>query len=47
MGFDAFDGPADTLEILANKGRGPEAEEALRELHDLAERIVVDAEDGE
>lgn len=46
VGFDAFSEPADTLEILAQKGRPEEARKVLEELHSLAERIVVsDAED--
>ena len=40
VGFDAFAGPADTLEILAREGKRDEAGAVLRELQSLAERIV-------
>jgi CheY-like chemotaxis protein len=40
VGFDAFAGPADTLEILAKEGKRDEAGAVLRELHSLTERIV-------
>jgi CheY-like chemotaxis protein len=42
VGFDAFCGPADTLEILAKEGKREAAAGALRELNSLADRIVVD-----
>ncbi len=46
VGFDAFVGPADTLEILAKEGKSESASAALRELHGLAARIVVSPEGG-
>ena len=47
VGFDAFSGPADTLEILAGKARAEEAQDVLQELQSLAERIVVSDESRE
>ncbi len=45
VGFDAFAGPADTLEVLAREGKTEEMKTVLRDLHVLAERIVVPGEE--
>jgi PAS domain S-box-containing protein len=41
VGFDAFTGPAETLELLARERKDAEIEASLRELRSLAERIEV------
>ena len=45
VGFDAFAGPADTLELLAGEGKTEEMKTVLGDLHVLAERIVVPGEE--
>ncbi len=42
VGFDAFTGPAETLELLAKEQKASEIEAALREVRGLAERIVLE-----
>jgi HPt (histidine-containing phosphotransfer) domain-containing protein len=44
VGFDAFSGPAKTLEILAKEGKEAEIEGAIQELRGLAERIALPGE---
>ncbi len=41
VGFDAFCGPAQMLELAAKQGKEGEIETLLRELRDLADRIAV------
>jgi HPt (histidine-containing phosphotransfer) domain-containing protein len=41
VGFDAFTGPAAHLELLARERKAGEIEASIRELRDLAGRIVV------
>jgi PAS domain S-box-containing protein len=41
VGFDAFSGPAKTLEILAKEGKEAEIDGAIQELRGLAERIAL------
>jgi HPt (histidine-containing phosphotransfer) domain-containing protein len=41
VGFDAFSGPAETLELFAEKRKEGEVEASLQELRGLAGRIVV------
>ena len=41
VGFDAFSGPAATLELLAREGKLSEIEASLEELRDIASRIVL------
>jgi YesN/AraC family two-component response regulator len=45
VGFDAFGGPAKTLELLAKEGKESEIEASLLELRQLAERVVVPGRD--
>jgi CheY-like chemotaxis protein/HPt (histidine-containing phosphotransfer) domain-containing protein/two-component sensor histidine kinase len=45
VGFDAFGGPAATLELLAKESKEGEIEESISELRRLAERIVVTSRD--
>ena len=45
-GFDAFSGPAEALERLSKEKRAGEIEGAIRELRELAERIVVAGPEG-
>jgi HPt (histidine-containing phosphotransfer) domain-containing protein len=45
VGFGAFTGPAQLLEVLAKEGKRSEIEGAIRELRGLAERIVLSGDD--
>jgi DNA-binding response OmpR family regulator len=44
VGFDAFSGPAESLELLAKKKKEGEIEAAIRELRGLARRIAVETD---
>jgi DNA-binding response OmpR family regulator len=44
VGFDVFTGPAGALKLLAKQRKKGEIETSIRELRDLAERIVVSSD---